>query len=262
MGRTRNWRLPLIVLGVCTLVVLVIARNPLLRGLTALQAPQVAAGTWLAEHVGGLFQTSRLLERIRTLEAERDALALKQATLEELSDEHARLQQLVGYIQRTHVRVASAPIIFRDAEEISQSFVLGIGSQDGVHPGLPVITGDGVFLGKVTSVTDVTSTVATLNAVNAKTAITLLNHTRTIGLAESGSGSLLTVRFIPHDETVSVNDLIVTSGLESGIPAGLLVGIVNAVRNTSTDPFQEAAVEPLADARRLRQATVILDANQ
>ena len=89
-------------------------------------------------------------------------------------------------------------------------------------------------------------------------AVTLTNRSRTLGLAQGLDGKLVRIQFIPSNEPFAVNDLVVTSGLESSVPSGLLVGLVNAVRHEQNEPFQEAIVEPLADPRRFQILTVIL----
>jgi cell shape-determining protein MreC len=87
----------------------------------------------------------------------------------------------------------------------------------------------------------------------------LLNEGRTIGIAQGTRGRLINLSFIPHGEQVEVNDLVVTSGLEDGVPSGLLIGIVNTVETDPNLPFQEAVVEPLIDIGRYRIVSVLIE---
>jgi len=88
--------------------------------------------------------------------------------------------------------------------------------------------------------------------------VTLLNGTRTIGVANGISGALLALRYIPQDERIETNDIVVTSGLEASVPSGLIVGIVNSVTTDATAPFQSAILEPIGDARRLAFVSILL----
>jgi rod shape-determining protein MreC len=140
----------------------------------------------------------------------------------------------------------------------ASAFVIDHGSDDGVVVGTPAISGDGIMVGKVVAVTASSASVRVISDRNSATAVTLLNGTRTIGVAQGMSGALLSLEFIPQDERVSVNDIVVTSGLETSVPSGLLIGIVNSVETNPNAPFQQAVIEPLADVRRMSVVTVIL----
>jgi rod shape-determining protein MreC len=87
----------------------------------------------------------------------------------------------------------------------------------------------------------------------------LINDRRTIGVAYGTIGGLLEIRFIPTDEIIEINDLVVTSGLEETIQSGLLIGQVIAVELDQNTLFQTALLEPLQDIRRLSQVLVLID---
>ncbi len=102
------------------------------------------------------------------------------------------------------------------------------------------------------------STVKIITDQSSAVAVSLLNNTRTIGIAEGITGNLLSLSFVPIDEVIEVNDIVVTSGLEIDVPAGLLVGVVNNVEGDQNTPFQNAIVQPLADIRRYTHVMILL----
>jgi rod shape-determining protein MreC len=245
---------------VAALAVLALAAFfPFRRSFSFIQRPFVVAGTWVADTTFGWLQPGSVSpERVIELEAQRNVLATDAAVLRRTLDENEDLRRRLAFTERTRTRMVSARIVGRVTGADRMAFAVDIGSDDGVQEGMAVIAGDGVLVGKILSVTSTGATVSALTDQRAATAVSLLNSARTIGVAQGLDASLLTVAYIPKDQRVQVNDLLVTSGLEDAVPAGLLVGIVNAVQQEDADPFQRAVVEPLIDVRRLETVTVIL----
>jgi rod shape-determining protein MreC len=236
----------------------ILFRAPLLRAAGAVVRPIASAGTWVAEGIVSVI-SGRQGAQIGELEARVNALATDRAKIDALEQENEELRSLVSFEKRSRYQALPASAILRDGVDPPVRLVLDRGANEGVTAGAAVVAGDGLFVGKVLSVSSETCTVALASAPGEKAAATLLNLTRTIGLAEGGRGALLQMRFIPHDQAVAVNDLVVTSGLEDHVPGGLVIGIVNAVKNDATSPFQEAVVEPLADPKRFSVFSILLD---
>ncbi|TAK03715.1 rod shape-determining protein MreC [Patescibacteria group bacterium] len=226
-------------------------RTPLERMASAAVAPLARSGRWIS---GSIEE-----DEIGKLEARVASLSTDRAELELLRDENLRLRDRLAFQERTRFNAVQATIVLRDASRPTRRFVLDRGADDGVAPGAAVVAGNGQYVGKVVGVTAATATVAEATAPGEKTATTLLNLTRTIGLSEGDGSSLLTMRFIPHDQAIAVNDLVVTSGLEDHVPAGLVVGVVNAVTDDPTSPFQDAVVEPIVDLRRETSLAILVD---
>lgn len=223
------------------------------------QQPFVAAGTWISLHSFGLFEpgsTSSL--RVVKLENERAAFAVDRAAFEAIKREDADLRARLAFVERTHATVVSADIVARTVGADMSRFAINRGRRDGIAVGMAVMVHDGTLAGKVIAVTDDSATVAAVTDRGLATAVSLLNGVRTIGVASGRDGTLMTLDYIPKEETVKVNDIVVTSGLEDAVPSGLVVGIVNAVESKETEPFQRAIIEPLADARRINSVSIII----
>lgn len=237
-----------------------LSRTPVPGALSAALRPFAGAGTWIADRFDWVTRgRAELAREADRLEAALAALSADRSELERLRDENAQLRERLSFASRTRFETLQAAIILRDGSERSRRFVIDRGTEDGVRPGAAVVAGDGQYVGKVIEAGPGRATVAVATAPGEKTAVTLLNLTRTIGIAEGTGHPLADVRFIPHDQDVAVNDLVVTSGLEDAVPAGLVLGVVNAVQDDPTAPFQSAAVEPLIDLRRTASVAVLID---
>ena len=124
--------------------------------------------------------------------------------------------------------------------------------------GQPAVTGDGVLVGKVAAVTPLSATVMLLTDPRSRLAVALLDAEGTIGLLEGDRGTSLRIGLIPQESAVSPDDLVITSGLETGIRRGLVVGTVDQVSSGAQDPFQTALVRQSAAAARPLYLTVLL----
>lgn len=237
----------------------VVFRGSVARAFAVIERPLVAAGTWIGGKAVGIFDAAAVSpERVARLEDERNSALLNEAELQRLRDENRELRDTLGFVTRQSVRSIVASIVSRSISPEASSVVIDRGSNDGVLVGAPVVGGAGVLIGKVTSVTPGSATIRAISDRASATAVTLYNESRTIGVAEGLSGSLLTLNYVPQDERISVNDIVVTSGLEPNVPSGLLVGIVNQVNSDPIEAFQTAVLEPLSDVRRVSTVTVLV----
>lgn len=237
----------------------ILFRGSVLRALAVVQRPLVAAGTWVATKTAGVFDAAAVSpERLAEMESQLRSAVIDRAELERLRDENLQLRDQLGFLSRTAFRSMSAAVVSRSIGPDASAFVIDRGADDGIVIGAPAISGDGIMVGKIVAVTAASASVRVISDRDSATAVTLLNGTRTIGVVRGMSGALLKLEFIPQDERVSVNDIVVTSGLEAAVPSGLLVGIVNSVETNPNAPFQEAVIEPLADVRRMSVVTILL----
>ena len=240
-------------------MVVVVFHGSVTRALAFVERPLVAMGTWVSEKGVGLFDAAAVSpERMARLEAERAAAAVDAAELARLRDENRELRDQLGFVARQSSRSVTAHVISRSIGPEGSAVVIDRGSDDGIIVGAPVVSGAGLLIGKVASVTSGSASVRAISDRASATAVTLLNESRTIGIAEGISGSLLALRYVPQDERLSVNDIVVTSGLEPNVPSGLLVGIVNQVDSDPIAPFQSAILEPLSDMRRTTFVAVLI----
>ena len=223
-----------------------------------IQSVLVRSGSWVTlqvQHWVGAATISP--EELEELKAERDTYAVDYQELLQLREEKRQLESLLSFVDRQQHSYLSARVISRSASNLSSEFLIDLGESDGVEIGTSVVAGDGYFVGKVISTTTTTATVSPLTNRTSATAATLLNETRTIGIAQGEGGNILLLKYIPQDEQIEVHDLLVTSGLEQQVPGNLLIGIVTTVTTDSISPFQEAIIEPFIKIRELTAVAVL-----
>lgn len=214
--------------------------------------PLVELGSWISSQFFWWQESSNISSgALQNLYKERETFAIQAQETQVLREENELLRAELGFTQRAGVEYIVASVLAKSISHSVSRFVIDVGTDDGVQLGAAAVTGEGIYVGKITNVGRHSATVSAPTDPSHSVAVSLLNESRTIGVATGSIGDLLQIDFIPTDEVIGQNDLVVTSGLEDLIPSGLIVGVVNTVTELTGSPFQQAIVEPLSDMRRL-----------
>ncbi len=225
--------------------------------------PLAIAQSWLqarAQSVTALFETARDLQTLRQraadLEKQNAALQVENVRLREELANYEAVSKLLDYT-REHPQFQTIPadVIGYDSSNFLRSIIINKGAAAGVAPSMSVITERGL-VGRVTAVSPSSAKVMLLidpaSAVNAR-----LQTSRADGTVEGQLTPTLLMRFIPQEETVTVGDVVLTSGLGGNTPPGLVIGQVVNVERRDVDLFQTAEVHPTVDFNRLEIVLVI-----
>ena len=212
---------------------------------------------------GGTYQAGSLVGRATSrLFANEDSLSTQLSTCTERlgastvlaasSDANAReveeWRTLMGYVARTNTKGIPARIIARDTPEESV-VTIDRGESDGVRIGSAVVIGDGALFGIVDSVVATSSTVRLTEDPKSAVPGAILGRQKTIGLITGQEGALLTMEYIPQDTQLTVDDIVVTSGLGGYLSQGIVIGTVTNILAAPSAPFITATISPVHDPR-------------
>jgi len=152
------------------------------------------------------------------------------------------------------VPMVAARVIGGSAGTGSQTIELDRGEHDGIRKNMGVITPDGV-VGKIIDAYPNTSQVLLLtdkdSGVGAKLADSGI-QSPVEGLGEP----LLTMKYFPNDDDVSVGARVVTSGMDRIFPRDLPVGTITQVK--PDNPFKQIRIKPAANLEKLEEVLVLL----
>ena len=177
---------------------------------------------------------------------------------ESLRAENERLRALLGSRARVSSRVLVAELVGVVPAPDTRQVILDKGSTDGVLVDAPVIDAQGLF-GRVVEVGRSSSRVLLVtDAAHAVPVQINRNGVRSIA-GGTGDATALELENVPVTADVVEGDLVETSGLGGGFPAGFPVGIVQSVRIETTAPFALIEVLPLAELDRARHLLILLD---
>ena len=134
---------------------------------------------------------------------------------------------------------------------------LNKGSRQGAYIGQPVVDSGGV-VGQVTRDYMVTSEALLISDANHALPV-MFERTglQAIALGTGRRDHRLLLPFVPAHADVIQGDTVVSSGSGGLFPAGLRVGVVENVRNSSGEAFLEAFVSPSANLESPRQVLLL-----
>lgn len=223
-----------------------------------ISSPFYSAGNWVGSGFQSLTCGRDTVAEISGLERQVQALAMEQSDLESTKGELEALKTQCAYVEKTHSEAVVAGVYARSASPLeSLSVFIDIGREAGIRTGDIAVIEEGIVAGKVDETTDLTAKILLLNHPKSRLAATIQSSEQTLGIVEGNGTPLLRMQFIPEDAPIEVDDLVVTSGLEPRIPAGLVIGIVNSIKTDVSKPFKEAVIEPLTDIRYVNIMTVL-----
>ncbi|WP_446831307.1 rod shape-determining protein MreC [Candidatus Foliamicus sp.] len=137
---------------------------------------------------------------------------------------------------------------------------LSIGSRQGAYVGQPVVDSAGV-VGQIARDYLVTSEALLISDADHSMPV-MLERTglRAIAFGTGRRDHRLLLPYVPTHADVAEGDTVVSSGSGGRFPAGLRVGVVGGVRNTSGQAFLEAFVRPSANLESVRQVLLLRQA--
>jgi rod shape-determining protein MreC len=227
----------------------------------------VDAQTWVSE---------RYMAVVDFLTVPRNVASLQQSNTE-LEAEVARLQTQVIDLQQqvTETNILSALVDFaranpeysykaasvigRDPSPFLRYVIINVGSNEGVLPGMPVVTDKGL-VGRVDAVIAEAARVQLVT--DAASAVDVrLQASNTEAMLEGSVTGELSLNMISQDAVIQAGDVVLTSGLGGTYPPNLLVGQVVSIRKLQSELFQQAAIQPNVDFTRLQFVLVITNFN-
>jgi rod shape-determining protein MreC len=168
-------------------------------------------------------------------------------------------------IKREHMDFMFEPADITGVGKTSGNYMtvvnLNKGSDHGITVDMPIISGDAV-IGYTVEVGGKWSKAVTLIE-SASSVGAYISRTGQMGVVEGNftliSDGLCEMKYIPADADVQVGDRVVSSGLGSVYPKGLVIGYVEAVDVDSYGRSLVVKVKPAADLTALARVMIIVD---
>ncbi len=186
------------------------------------------------------------------LEAELRVAQFRLQRYEALEAETQRLRALRDSTAGVTDRFVIGDVMDVDLDAFRERVLVDKGASDGVYVGQAVLDSGGVF-GQVARVGQLTSEVILVSdAAHAIPVQINRNGLRTIAVGTGDMGRLK-LPYLPTSADVIAGDLLVTSGLGGGFPAGYPVGTVAEVKRDPAQSLADVDVKPAAALDRSRE---------
>lgn len=206
--------------------------------------------------LGDVLEENKILksniEKIESLEAEN--IELKQE-IKKMKEELNVDRVLSDY------NYLNATVVSRNALYWYNTLTIDKGSKNGVEEGMVVINSTGL-IGKVSNVSKTSSDVKliTTTDTNNKISVIITNGDNNLVGVINGydyEGGYLKVEGISNTETVSVGDVVYTSGLGGVFPSGILIGYVDSITTDVYDLAKIINVKPSAKFDNINYVTIL-----
>jgi rod shape-determining protein MreC len=186
------------------------------------------------------------------LEAELRVAQFRLQRYEALEAETQRLRALRENTAGLTDRFLIGDVMNVDLDAFRERVLVDKGASDGVYVGQAVLDSGGVF-GQVARVGQLTSEVILVSdAAHAIPVQINRNGLRTVAVG-TGDTNRLKLPYLPTSADVIAGDLLVTSGLGGGFPAGYPVGTIAEVKRDPAQSLADVDVKPAAALDRSRE---------
>jgi rod shape-determining protein MreC len=197
-----------------------------------------------------------LYDENRDLQKKADELAIANQLLQEQADENKRLRELLAFRRKFEHKMLPAEIIGRDPSNWFKTILVDKGSSDNVYKDAGVITPDGV-VGRVVEIGLNSAKVLLLTDVNSYVDA-IIKRTRARGIVMGKGEKLCSLAYVLKTEDVVPNDIVVSSGINTIYPKGIIVGTVISARKDRGGFFQSIEIQPSVDFAKMHEVLIVL----
>lgn len=184
-----------------------------------------------------------------------------------LEADNKRLQEALHFTERQmqldDYRYLIAQVVGSTSNPYDKTIKINLGSKDGLKEQMAVRTVDGL-VGLVSHVSTFTSTVTLITELDADTSkgtpvsATVVGKTESFGIIEYDEDTkTLQMNKIDEADKLAEDDIVMTSGLGSVFPKGIIIGKV-VKRQVGDFMTHTAIIEPAAQLDHLREVFVIV----
>lgn len=193
-------------------------------------------------------ENERLKEELRKYKAATTSYREAVAT-------NVRLTKLLEFKETLPPPTLTAQIIGRDPSQWFKTLIIDRGSSDGVENGMPAVITEGI-VGQVVNTSPHYAKILLANDPNS--AIDAVIQKNRIQGIIKGNGSSFDLYYVLKNAEVALGDQVVTSGVGTVFPKGLLIGTVSAVTKNRHGMFQNITVQPAVDFSQLEQVIIVM----
>lgn len=212
----------------------------------------------MANNNGFFDSVDKLKEENDELKKENKELQEKLEELQILKSENNVLRQYTNLAEQySEHETVPAYIISKNISNLSDIFVINVGTADGVYANMAVMGKDGL-VGRVISATEKTAKVQPIiDTASSVSGVMTASRKNVIVKGQINSNKELRVDVVQPDTQLIVGDTIETSGLGGIYPKGIKIGTIKEIIETKNVTEKYAILETTVDFQNLEYVLVI-----
>jgi len=222
--------------------------SPINRGITL-----VSDNT--KNYLKAIAEFKRVEEENKELKETIEITYQENAILKEKLIAYDRLKKLLELKETFSYEMIPSLIIGREPGNWFNSIIIDKGITDGVEKNMAVATHRGL-VGRVVSVDSQTAKI--LLILDQRSAVGgMTQRSRDTGVVKGSESNYCYIEYLSNDADVKINDVVITSGLGSIFPKGIIIGRIVGIKKESPDLFQKVIVRPEVDFTKLEEVFVV-----
>ncbi|MFA5021989.1 MAG: rod shape-determining protein MreC [Patescibacteria group bacterium] len=237
--------------------ILVPIENLVIRILAPIQSKIYGTGTKVNDFYYDATSRKDFVQANEKLTNEVNRLTIENAQLKTVLQDNQEVSKQANFLARTGLQAITARVVGKNPEPNLQSIILDKGSNEGIKINFPLITDDGVMIGKISQVKANSSEAVLINDSRSKIAVIIQNESNSKGVVVGEHGLSLKMELISKNDVIKEGDIAITSGLEPTIPRGLVVGKINRITAEPNASFQTAWLQSLVKIDNLTVVSVL-----
>jgi rod shape-determining protein MreC len=188
----------------------------------------------------------------------RASLELLKRKLEESAlvlDENDRLKELLGFRKAVPFTTVPAEVIGRDPSNWANSIIIDKGAANGIQKGRAALSTRGL-VGRVLEVGRYSSRILLITDPNSKVGV-VIQRNRQGGMLVGRPDGKCKMIYIALDSDAAKGDKVITAGLGTVFPRGILVGEILAIGKEPGRLYKYAIISPAQDMSKLEEVLCI-----
>ena len=229
--------------------------------LTPFQKLSDTVGRSVDGYVDYFTEAERLKKENEELKARIDEMLDEVQSAKAVRAENDELRRMLE-VKAEHLdyKFELADVIGREDGNYMTVFTLGKGKNSGIDRDMPIISANSGLIGRITDAGSTWSKACSVIEMDSSVGA-YVERSRAAGIVvgdyELGLKGLCKLAYLQSDADVEVGDRVMTSGVGSVYPRGLIIGTVTEVRVDESLRTVYAIVRPYADVSDLSTVTVV-----
>ena len=188
-----------------------------------------------------------------------DKLEQQIVNLKIFIEEHGIVSEQNKYLSSKGFEFVSAKVISKAVDSNPNLLLINQGKNSGIQKGMVVTVEGGVVIGKVIKVEDLNSLVLLITDNSSKLSASISGQSEIVGLVEGKHNISLSLNYLLKSTEIEKEDLIITSGFDELVPAGLLIGEIGEIFDDPASLFKSANIDSQTNFKNIRIVSVVIN---
>lgn len=204
-----------------------------------------------------IFSYKDVLKENEKLKEENSKLLLMKSENKIILEENTRLLDILEMKKNNKYEksVKTARVSFADIRNLSNEFVIDLGSNDGIEKDM-IVTNKDYLIGKISTIYPEYSLVEMIT--NPKTMVSVRSSSGILGMVKGNEeeDGFMYFQASTFEDDIKVGEELITSGISDIYPEGIKVGIIKEVSKDKNYLFKSIKVKPYFNISNLREVLV------